>query len=313
MRTYDQNTIDSAGAFLVGELERLDPALNMPLVSVTWNRDIDLREDVTIGDESSSFTVSSLAAPGGESPAGKNWIGKDSSAIAGIGLDISKIPHGLHLWGMQVGYTIPELVSAQQLGRPVDSQKHDGLRLKHNMDVDEMVYIGDTAKGATGLVNNAAITPGSITKLWTASDKTPEEILADLNALIYATYAASGFAVCPSKVLLPPLQYGVLTKPVTTAGSVSLLKYMSEQCMSAEINGRPLDIKPLKWLTGRGASGKNRAVAYTQDKTYVRYPMVPLQRTPLEYRGISQLCTYFGRLGVMEFVYPETVGYADGL
>jgi hypothetical protein len=51
MRTYDQNTIDSAGAFLVGELERLDQELHMPLVSVTWNRDIDLREDVTIGDE----------------------------------------------------------------------------------------------------------------------------------------------------------------------------------------------------------------------------------------------------------------------
>lgn len=41
--------------------------------------------------------------------------------------------------------------------------------------------------------------------------------------------------------------------------------------------------------------------------------MVPLTRTPLEYRGIYQLTTYYGKLGEVEFVYPETVGYADGI
>lgn len=54
-------------------------------------------------------------------------------------------------------------------------------------------------------------------------------------------------------------------------------------------------------------------VAYTKDPMYVRFPMVPLTRTPLEYRGIYQLTTYYGKLGEVEFVYPETVGYADGI
>jgi len=45
----------------------------------------------------------------------------------------------------------------------------------------------------------------------------------------------------------------------------------------------------------------------------VGYPLVPLQRTPLEYRSIYHITTYFGRLGVVEFVYPETVYYADGI
>ena len=52
MFTFDRRTIDSSGAFLVGELERLDKTLHAPLSSVTWGRDIDLREDVTIADES---------------------------------------------------------------------------------------------------------------------------------------------------------------------------------------------------------------------------------------------------------------------
>lgn len=64
MFTFDRRTIDSSGAFLVGELERLDKTLHAPLSSVTWGRDIDLREDVTIADESSSFTLSNYAASG---------------------------------------------------------------------------------------------------------------------------------------------------------------------------------------------------------------------------------------------------------
>ena len=35
--------------------------------------------------------------------------------------------------------------------------------------------------------------------------------------------------------------------------------------------------------------------------------------TPLEYRDLRQLTTYFGRLGAVEWVYPETAYYADGL
>ena len=43
MITFDQATVDSSGAFLIGELERLDQALNLPLVGYTWTRDIHLR------------------------------------------------------------------------------------------------------------------------------------------------------------------------------------------------------------------------------------------------------------------------------
>ncbi|HBB9399458.1 TPA: hypothetical protein JN713_004452, partial [Shigella flexneri] len=51
MITFDQATVDSSGAFLIGELERLDQTLNLPLVGYTWTRDIQLREDVSIADD----------------------------------------------------------------------------------------------------------------------------------------------------------------------------------------------------------------------------------------------------------------------
>ena len=326
MLTYDKMTIDSTGAFLVGELERLDQKLHEPLVAVTWGRDIDLREDVSMADEASSYTNSTFAAAGGLTPSGKNFIGKDTNAVSGIGLDIGKTVSPMYLWGTEIAYTIPELISAQQLGRPVDEQKFAGMQLKWQMDIDEMVYIGDTGYTKYGLVNSTAVTTSFVDPAaaspygtqWTG--KTPAEILKDVNALLNSCWQAAGFAVCPSKLLLPPAQFAYITsQTVSTAGNVSILKFLQDNCISLSINGKALDIQPLKWLTGRGvatgspSAATDRMCCYTQDKIRVRFPLVPLQRTPLEYRSIYHLTTYFGKLGVLEIVYNETLRYADGI
>jgi hypothetical protein len=200
------------------------------------------------------------------------------------------------------------------------------MQLKWQMDIDEMVYIGDTDYGKYGLVNSAQVSSGAVavnaagtSTLWI--HKTADEILYDVNTLIEECWSAAGFAVCPSKLLLPPAAYAyIVSQKVSTAGNVSILRFLEDNCVSLGVNGKKLDIQPLKWLTGRGtAIGSpveavtDRMVVYTQDKIRVRFPLVPLQRTPLEYRSIYHLTTYFGRLGVMEFVYPATVAYADGI
>ena len=323
--TFDRMTVDSTGSFLNGELERLDPTLHDPLVSYTWSRDIDLREDVTIADEVSSFTNSSFAAAGGINPTGKAWIGKDTNAITGIALDIGKTAQPLFLWGMEVSYTIPELESAQKLGRPIDVSKLEGLKLKHNMDIDEMVYVGDTSVSRQGLVNNSAVSNVAAvingaggTPQW--ATKSPDEILADVNELLSSVWEASAWAVMPSELRLPPKQYSwLVSQKVSDAGNVSILKFLEENNL-ARSSGQNLNIQPLKWLIGRGVGGTpgvldtvDRMMAYTKSQDRVRYPLVPLQRTPLEWRSIYHITTYFGRLGVVEMVYPETIGYRDGI
>ncbi len=322
--TYDRATIDSAGAFLIGELERLDPTINEPLVAYTWSRDVDLREDVSIADEIASFTNSTFAAAGGTSPNGKAWIGKDANAIASMSLDIGKTPQPLNLWGMELSWTIPELQSAQQIGRPIDTQKYDGMILKYNMDLDEQVYIGDSVlPNCNGLLNLAGVSPGNAddagnengatdSTLWI--NKTADQILADVDTLLNSVWGTSGWAVAPSELRLPPAQFSFITsRKVSSAGNVSILEFLRQNSLSNAINGRPLNIQPLKWLTGRGASNKDRMLAYTKDPKYIRFPLVPLQRTPIEYRSLYQITTYYGRIGQIEARYPETVGYMDGI
>lgn len=318
MFTYDGYTRDSTGAFYIGELERLDQTIHEPLYSVTWGRDIDVREDVTTGDEVSSFTNSSFGASGGITPTGVSWIAKDVNAISGAQLDIGKTPQPLFLWGMELSYTMPELASAMQAGRPIDTQKYDVIRVKHQMDIDQLVYTGDTAVNTFGLTNHPTVS--NLTNVtggtWQAAitGNTPNVILQQVNELLSSVWQASGWAQMPDQLRVPPVQFGMLvSNTVSTAGNISILRFLQENSLCNSQNGKPLNIQPLKWLYNRGIGPSQRMLCYTKAYDRVRYPMTPLQRTPLEWRSLYNITTYWGRLGVIEVVYPETIGYRDGI
>lgn len=313
MQTYDRATVDSTGAFLIGELERLDQTLNLPLVAYTWSRDIQLREDVSIADDISSFTTTSFASAGsGGKPNGKNWIGKDSTAIAGVNIDITKTGFPLQLWGQELGWTIIELQAAEQVGRPIDAQKYEGMQLKWNMDTDEQVYIGDDDLNVRGLLNQPNISTTTSAKTWAASSA--DEIRDSINAVLTAAWKNSAYSLVPTDLLLPPEQYAQLgTIIVSSAGNQSLLTYLSTNTIAYHNNGVPLNIKPVKWLKGRGSKNTDRMLAYRNDKKYVRFPMIPLRSIPIQYRGLYQLVTYYGKLGAVEPVYKETMAYMDGI
>jgi hypothetical protein len=320
MMTFDMATVDSTGAFLVGELERLDQRLHMPLAAVTWSRDVDLRTDVSMADEDSSFTNSTFASAQGVSGSNKAWAGKDSSAIVGVGLDIGKQIFPLNIWAVQLSWTLPELASAQKLGRPVDQQKYEGMQLKYQMDVDEQVYVGDVSLGLTGLLNqnNSTNTGNALNGSWAAA--TPAQILADVNSLLNSVWKAAGYAVMPDRLLVDPTSYGILVSTlISTAGNISILEFVKKNSLVNAALGRELEIQPCKWLLGTnngnplGVAATNSMFAYVKDPMRVRFPLVPLQRTPMEYRDIRQLVTYFGRLGAIEIVYQEVVGLRSNL
>lgn len=332
-KTHDgSRTVDSTGAFLVGELERLDMTAHEPLVNITYGRDVDLREDVTIADEVSSFTNSTYGSAGGLGTGngignGKAWVGKESTQISNVTVDIAKTAKLLRPWALELKYTILELESAAKLGRPVDVQKFDALKLKHQMDIDEMVYYGDPTLGAYGLTNqpttsvNAFNVPAGASTFTQWNKKTPAEILADVNYALTTVWAQAGYAVVPDRMLLPPTQFGYIsTQTVSTAGNISILRYIQENNILTTSGRGKLDIFPLKWLVGAGVGGTlgqtgtvDRMMVYSKNKQHVRYPMTLLQRTPIQYDSLWHKTTYFCRLGELETPYAQTMAYFDGI
>lgn len=312
-------TKDSALSYYVNQLDNLDKRLYEPLVAVTWGRDIKLRAGITMSNESTSFIQSAFAGAGtlsaSDGGVGGNmpWLSAETTAIPGVSVNGNRIVQPLRLLGREVTYTSVELERSALTGQPIDVQKMDALNTLYQMNTDQMVYVGSEDVGATGLINNSAVTVGNVTGgVWTSA--TPAVILAQVNQLLEQTWQAAGYAVCPNKLLLPPLQFSyIASQLVSTAGSISILEFLKKNSIALSINGKELDIQPVKWLTGAGVSGANRMVAYTNEENRVRFPMVPVRRETAYYQGIRYTAPYIWAFGQLEFVYPETVQYADGI
>jgi hypothetical protein len=170
-----------------------------------------------------------------------------------------------------------------------------------------------------GLLNHSLITNtgNAVTGNWATA--TPAQILADVNSLLNSVWATAAYAIMPDRLLLPPTEFSILTSTlISTAGNISILRFLMENNLVASHGGK-LDIQPTKWLVGTnnnntlGVAATDSMFAYVKDPVRVRWPYVPLQRTPLEYRDIRQITTYYGRLGAVEMPYPELVGRRAGL
>lgn len=333
MRTFDQATIDSTGAFLVQQLELLDRTIHEPLQSFTWSRDINVRTDVTMAHDFSSYTNSALASVGGIDPTAKAFISKDTSDLPNVAVDIGKTASPLIPWGLTIDFSIFELESAMLLGQGIDEQKMSALRRKHQQDTDIMVYLGDTTiPNAKGLLNSTQIvtadtaavagasspTGNTTSTLW--RDKTADAILADVNTLLNDVWTASAFTRCPRKLAIAPLEFAyIASQKVSTAGNVSILQFLKDNSIALAENGVPLEIVSLKWCTGTnnsntlGVNATDMMIAYTQEYDLVRFPMVPMIGLPVQFRGAAQIRPYVAKLGVVEMVYPETVGTMSGI
>ncbi len=306
-------TQDSTLAYFVNQLDNFDQRLHEPLFSVTWGRDIKLRTGISMANESTSFTRSSFAGAGTQNASGKPWLSANSNAIAGVDVNGERIVTPLRLLGREISYTSVELERSQLLGQSIDTAKLSAMNNMYQMDTDEQVYIGDTFTGDKGLVNSTLVGAANVVGgTWALA--TADVILAQVNEILTAAWAATGFAVCPSELRIPPAQYGLIsTKIVSSAGSISILQYIAQNSIANNVNGRPLNIQPLKWLAGRGAGSADRMVAYSNQEDFVRFPMVPVRRETAYYQGIRFIAPYIWAFGAVEFVRPETIIYRDGI
>jgi hypothetical protein len=308
-------TQDSNLAYYVNQLDNFDQRLHEPLVGVTWGRDIKLRTGITMASESTSFTRSSFAGGGTQEAQGKPWISPETTTIPGVSVNGERIVTPLRLLGREVSYTSVELERSQLLGQPVDTAKLNALNTLYQMNTDEQVYIGDTFTGDTGLVNSAQVATGNVVGgTWAANIATPDVILAQVNAMLTEAWTASAYTICPTEVRLPPAQFGAIAmQKVSGQANMSVLEYIKQNSIATNLNGRAINIQPLKWLTGRGVGGTDRMMCYVNEEDRVRFPMVPIRRETAYYQGIRFISPYIWAFGAVEFVYPETVLYRDGI
>lgn len=316
MKFGDAETVASTGNFLVGELERFDPRIYEPIADFTWSRDIHLREDVTIADEVTSFITSEYA--GGASGTGhgsKAWAAQKDGTIPKIDIGFKKTTHAIIPWAMDVSFSIIELEKAMKANRPIDTLKLEAMRMKHQRDIDEQVYIGDAETNATGLLNDPTVAKSNIGS-FNPDSASADDFLDMINSVLKASYENTEFNRVPDTILLPPDLMAFLSKPMVIGGTplaITVADWVRDKSLCYTVTGRPLTMNPCRWLRLNGGNGfdAGRIVAYTKAYDVVRFPLVQMQNTPVQYRGLDQSTIYFAALGQVEVVRPEMLYYGD--
>lgn len=301
---------DGLMAYLIGQLEKFDETLNLPLNEVTWGRDLPINT-VPLILESTSYQRVGFGAVGTRMAQGLPVIAPNANTLPAIQVQGTKVTNPVVQYGRELRFTALELQRSQALGTPLDMIQLEGLRAIMQSELDQLAYVGNGSGEVTGLANSALVTAGNAAAPAGAA-YTADELLAVINEILVSAMNQSGGAVCPSKLLVYPAFYAALMGKLDNGSGMSIYQYVTQTCIAAARNGRPLVIESCKWL-GKDLSGlsKDRIVAYTPDRRYVQFPVAPLARQPESVQSIVTVVPYMWAAGSAEIRYPETVLYRD--
>ena len=314
-------SLNDSMAFLVGELEKIEPKLLEPLSSVTYARDMILKPGGGWVQYASTIDVE-YSTTGGNA----NGIQAPSSnAISRVQAKLSKDTYQVFnfVQAYSCGFINNQLVN--QTGRNLEDIFNKGIKLNYDKSLDYAVYFGFKEYGTTGLVNNPNVarytvkTNGDISEPSTVWDKkTPDQILDDFNDLINTAWEAGGFSpdALINHILISPQRFGhIVSKKVSEAADKSILKYVLENNIAA-MNGVELKIFPCRQCIGMGENKTERMIGYVnvEDKINVDVT-VPLTRimTGPNMNNASIDNIYAGQFSEVKMQYLQTIAYADGI
>ena len=317
----DAAGVASAGAFLVSELEKKDPLIRKPLTSVTYPRDININTGGGWVDYVSAMSVQyGVTGGSGNGPV----TAGGANGIPIVQASVDKGVFKAHVYANALRIMFVDMQRANFIGRSLDQLLQDGIRLSYDKHMDENVYIGLSQYGTYGLVNNPDVVETTVADGASSSNgnwatKTPDEILADVNTAMTATWAAAGYSreAIPNHILIPYEEYTyILTTKVTELAGKSIMDYILENNIAAKEGSGGLYIGATAWCKGAGTGSTDRMVVYVNHERYVNVDeLVPLNRV-MSQPNAANACydtTYMANVSEVQVFYPNTITYWDGI
>lgn len=215
-------------------------------------------------------------------------------------------------------YNLAEISTAQWLGIPLTSDKAEAAVRAYQEFTERVAFTGDTSKSFNGLINYPTVTVTPVQAgvggtTWAL--KTPAEILRDVNNALLGIYLGTNTTGAANTILLPPAQLALLaTAMVTTLGTQTILQWLLANNVYTAKTGQPLVIREMRQLTGAGAGGTDRMIAYRKapDVLKMHIPMPHRFFAPQQIELTWKVPGIF-RLGGLDIRRPKEVGYYDGI
>ena len=233
--------------------------------------------------------------------------------IAEIGTDKITVPVELGATGYE--YSDEELRQAIQLKRALPQLKSNTARRAYEELAQRVAMLGDVTHNLPGFINNTNVTaatvvnPGSGTE-WV--NKTPNQILFDINDFMGDIFVDTLQVEKPNTLLLPTAQWNYLAgTPRSDNSDTTLLAWL---IANSPYLTSDADIIPVTELASAGGGATDRMMAYDKDmdKVVFHIPM-PLRFTEPQRKGRGFEVPGEFKLSGIEFRYPGSARYAYGI
>lgn len=215
--------------------------------------------------------------------------------------------------GASYGYNVQEIRSAKMAGKPLQARKAAAAKRAVMQLENKIGYFGDAATGLVGFLNNPNVTRSVVAAGVSAStrfaNKTPDEILADLNAAANLVVESTNGVEIPDTLLMPLAQYNLIKSTARSANSdKTILQYFLEN------NGY---IKTVEWvneLKAAGTAGSDVMIAYRKDPDVLTLEIPQdFEQFPEQERGLEYVVPCHQRIGGVLIYYPMAVNIAEGI
>ena len=148
------------------------------------------------------------------------------------------------------------------------------------------------------------------------ADKTPAQILRDVNDAIASITTTTNEVEYADTVLLPFGEYQRLANtPMGSGSDTTLLTFLMENNVYSASTGGDLLIASLRGLATADPGGDGRMVVYRRDPEVLRLhvPMPHRFLPPYQKASMVWEVAGIGRTGGLEIRLPKAIRYADGI
>lgn len=232
-----------------------------------------------------------------------------------------KTEASFEMGGIGYEFNLEEVNKAALIpGMNLTNRKADAARAISEQFIYNIALYGDATKNMAGLFNSAAVTSGLVannagatSRLWV--NKTPAEILLDVNTLLTGINTNSGYVEFADTLALPIERMNYLGQTVMSAtNSETILSFLMRTNTYTLQTGKPLTMRGVRGLLTLGAGSTARMAAYRRDPRVVRFHLpMPHEFMPVWQNGPTNfLVPGMFRLGGCEFLRPAAFRYGDG-
>lgn len=210
------------------------------------------------------------------------------------------------------GYNYQEMRAAAFSNVPLEQRRANAARRSIAQLENSIAFFGDAVHGLGGFISNPNIStvtipdPGSGTE-WV--NKTPDEILSDMNLAANSVVEGSLGVEMPDTLLLPLAQYNLVASTARAANSdTTILNYF--------LQNNPY-VKMVEWVNELKDAGTGNAdviMAYRRDPEVLTMEVPSdFQQLELQVKGLEYTIPALERFAGVLIYYPLAIAKGEGI